>query len=204
MRQPAMALDRIDKIDRIAGTDVRNLSKPVNPVNPVKKAVGRGFAALRDVSATLNTKRREPRPRRAAIACGEPSPRLMGPCEWSAIPKLVNTERPAAGRRETTGSFASRNPVGFVARSPAGVWGEAPVQDSQTAGRKKSSLNARSASPATLPLPREAALCFSKNGRVPEMTCARGGCASRFVFARSAAPLRARRLCAKRQKGLLK
>ena len=73
---------------------------------------------------------------------------------------FINTERPAAGRREMTGSLASRMPVGFVARSLAGVWGEAPVQDSQTAGRKKSSLNARSASLATLPLPREAALCL--------------------------------------------
>ena len=126
--------------------------------------------------------------------CAEPFNPVnpVNPVRRSVIPKLMNTERPAAGRREMTGSFASRLPVGFVARSLAGVWGEAPVQDSQTAGRKKRSRRTRSIPPATLPLPREAALCFSKNSRVSDMTCARGGCASRFVFARSAAPLHER------------
>ena len=83
------------------------------------------------------------------------------PCETLPLREgFINTERPAAGRREMTGSLASRMPVGFVAHSLAGVWGEAPVQDGQTAGRKKSSLNARSASPATLTLPRASGSVF--------------------------------------------
>ncbi len=41
MRQTAMVLDRIDKIDRIAGTGFPSLS---NPVNPVRRAVGRNSA----------------------------------------------------------------------------------------------------------------------------------------------------------------
>ena len=83
MRQTAMVLDRIDKIDRIAGIDLPSLSNPVNPVNPVINAVRRvsaNSAALREIpsgaTASLTTKRREPRSRLTAIDCGEPSPRL--------------------------------------------------------------------------------------------------------------------------------
>ena len=186
MRQPAMALDRIDKIDRIAGTDVRNLSKPVNPVNPVKKAVGRGFAALRDVSATLNTKRREPRPRRAAIACGEPSPRLK--------PDGLARRRPVAATPSGLGAVASaRKPRVARTRNPNKPFVETRKRFAASLERTLSTKAVAYFPPC---LPNSVASVLNAVGTRL--------CPRRFVFARRAAPLRARRLCAKRQKGLLK
>ena len=99
MRQTAMALDRIDKIDRIAGTGLPSLPNPVNLVRKAVRRISANSAALRDVSATLNTKRREPRPRLTAIACGEPSPRLK--------PDGLMRRRPAAATPSGLGAVAS-------------------------------------------------------------------------------------------------
>ena len=103
--------------------------------------------------------------------------------------KVINTERPTAGRLEVTGSFASRRSVGFVASSGhlgltrrtrrgrdakvrkdlclVAVYslGDLCVKAFAAFALKKTyrvqnlSQKTRSTSLATLPLPREAALC---------------------------------------------
>ena len=103
MRQTAMALDRIDKIDRMVGMDLPSLPNPVNPVRKSVRRVSADFAALREIpsgaTASLTTKRREPRPRLTAIDCGEPSPCLK--------PDGLMRRRPAAATPSGMGAVAS-------------------------------------------------------------------------------------------------
>ena len=193
MRQPAMALDRIDKIDRIAGSDVRNLSKPVNPVNPVRRSARRisaNPAALREIpswaTASQTTKRREPRPRRAATVRGGPSPRLK--------PDGLARRRPVAATPSGLGAVASaRKPRVARTRNPNKPFVETRKRFAASLERTLSTKAVAYFPPC---LPNSVASVLNAVGTRL--------CPRRFVFARRAAPLRARRLCAKRQKGLLK
>ena len=110
--------------------------------------------------------------------------------------KFINTERPTAGRQEVSGSLASRLPVALVAPSDCLGFTQSAQRGrdaksaktpkascraslcdlcvrtfaafalKENAGRKECSHGTRSHSPATLPLPREAALCLAENVQI--------------------------------------
>ncbi len=177
MRQTAMALDRI------AGTDLPSLPNPVNPVNPVKKTGVSNLCELGGPARCACGAERggvgggEARREKGRMAGRQGGNGRSHAPLISVSPEL---RRLRVKRRRHPGFGAPSGCLGVNAKNAKGrdaktredlcrlddnslcdlcVRTFATFALKESSWCKGRSLNARSHSPATLPLPREAALC---------------------------------------------